>query len=81
MVKHRCFHGPYAWANADFDGLAPSFKAWETRGSRIRRNPFCRRTLGPHIPFSGAKQSGIGVAFAGEGLAELTQPQIINAAV
>jgi acyl-CoA reductase-like NAD-dependent aldehyde dehydrogenase len=37
--------------------------------------------IGPNIPFGGAKQSGIGVEFAEEGLAEFTQLQIINAAV
>lgn len=36
--------------------------------------------LAPNIPFGGAKQSGIGVEFAGEGLAEFTQLQIINEA-
>ncbi|HMN71294.1 MAG TPA: aldehyde dehydrogenase family protein [Rhodoblastus sp.] len=36
--------------------------------------------MAPHIPFGGAKQSGIGVEFAEEGLAEFTQLQIINAA-
>jgi len=35
----------------------------------------------PTIPFGGAKQSGFGVEFAEEGLAEFTQLQIINAAV
>lgn len=34
--------------------------------------------LPPHIPFGGAKQSGIGVEFGDEGLAEFTQAQIIN---
>ena len=37
--------------------------------------------LNPMIPFGGAKQSGFGVEFAEEGLAEYTQLQIINAAV
>jgi len=37
--------------------------------------------MAPHIPFGGAKQSGMGVEFAEEGLAEFTQLQIINAAV
>jgi acyl-CoA reductase-like NAD-dependent aldehyde dehydrogenase len=37
--------------------------------------------IAPHIPFGGAKQSGMGVEFAEEGLAEFTQLQIINAAV
>lgn len=36
--------------------------------------------MAPHIPFGGAKHSGIGTEFAEEGLAEFTQLQIINAA-
>jgi acyl-CoA reductase-like NAD-dependent aldehyde dehydrogenase len=36
--------------------------------------------MAPNIPFGGAKQSGIGVEFAEEGLAEFTQLQIINEA-
>jgi acyl-CoA reductase-like NAD-dependent aldehyde dehydrogenase len=35
--------------------------------------------LAPNVPFGGSKQSGIGVEFAEEGLAEFTQLQIINA--
>ena len=34
--------------------------------------------LAPNIPFGGAKQSGIGIEFAEEGLAEFTQLQVIN---
>lgn len=34
--------------------------------------------IAPNIPFGGAKQSGMGVEFAEEGLAEFTQLQIIN---
>ena len=34
--------------------------------------------VAPHIPFGGAKQSGIGTEFAEEGLAEFTHLQIIN---
>ena len=34
--------------------------------------------LAPNVPFGGSKQSGIGVEFAEEGLAEFTQLQIIN---
>ena len=37
--------------------------------------------LGSHIPFGGAKQSGIGGELGEEGLHEFTQLQIINAAV
>lgn len=36
--------------------------------------------FGPHIPFAGAKQSGIGVEFSEEGLKEFTQLQVINLA-
>ncbi len=36
--------------------------------------------LAPHIPFGGAKNSGMGVELGEEGLAEFTQLQIINAA-
>ncbi|GHF10943.1 aldehyde dehydrogenase [Kordiimonas sediminis] len=36
--------------------------------------------FGPNIPFGGAKQSGIGVEFAQEGLNEFTQVQVINQA-
>ena len=34
--------------------------------------------MAPHIPFGGAKNSGIGTEFAEEGLAEFTQLQVIN---
>ncbi|MBL6749622.1 MAG: aldehyde dehydrogenase family protein, partial [Nevskia sp.] len=37
--------------------------------------------IGPTIPFGGAKQSGIGVEFAQEGLEEFTQLQVINEAL
>lgn len=36
--------------------------------------------FGPGIPFCGAKQSGVGVEFAAEGLAEFTQIQVLNIA-
>jgi acyl-CoA reductase-like NAD-dependent aldehyde dehydrogenase len=36
--------------------------------------------MAPHIPFGGAKNSGLGVEFAEEGLAEFTQLQVINMA-
>lgn len=34
--------------------------------------------IGPGVPFGGAKQSGLGVEFAEEGLHEFTQIQVIN---
>jgi acyl-CoA reductase-like NAD-dependent aldehyde dehydrogenase len=33
------------------------------------------------IPFGGAKQSGIGIEMAEEGLAEFTQPRVVVIAV
>ncbi|MGQ0501722.1 MAG: aldehyde dehydrogenase family protein [Panacagrimonas sp.] len=36
--------------------------------------------IGPNIPFGGAKQSGMGVEFSEEGLAEFTQSQVVNVA-
>ncbi len=36
--------------------------------------------FGPNVPFGGAKQSGIGVEFADEGLREFTQVRVINQA-
>jgi acyl-CoA reductase-like NAD-dependent aldehyde dehydrogenase len=37
--------------------------------------------MAPRIAFGAAKQSGIGVEFVDQGLAEFTQREIINAAV
>lgn len=37
--------------------------------------------VGPNIPAAGAKQSGIGVEFGDEGLAEFTQIQVVNIAL
>jgi len=36
--------------------------------------------FGPHIPLAGAKESGVGVEFGPEGLAEYTQLSVINIA-
>lgn len=36
--------------------------------------------FGPHIPFCGAKESGIGVEFSREGIAEFTQRSVISVA-
>ena len=41
----------------------------------INRHP----DLAHHIPFAGAKQSGLGVEMGDEGLAEFTQLQVISA--
>lgn len=34
--------------------------------------------LGPHIPFGGSKQSGVGVEHAQEGLEEFTQIRVLS---
>lgn len=36
--------------------------------------------LMPNVPFGGAKSSGVGHELGEEGLAEFTQPQMINVA-
>lgn len=37
--------------------------------------------FGPHIPFAGAKQSGLGVEFAKEGMLEFSQPTVVSCAL
>lgn len=34
--------------------------------------------FGPHLPFGGAKQSGLGVEFGEEGVAEFTQLHVVS---
>ncbi len=36
--------------------------------------------IGPHIPMAGYKSSGLGVEQSTEGLAEYTQPRVVNIA-
>jgi acyl-CoA reductase-like NAD-dependent aldehyde dehydrogenase len=36
--------------------------------------------FGPHVPFGGAKESGIGVEFGEEGLMEFSQTAVISIA-
>ena len=36
--------------------------------------------IGPHIPMAGFKQSGLGIEQSAEGLAEYTQPKVVNIA-
>ncbi|CAO3403231.1 aldehyde dehydrogenase family protein [Azospirillum palustre] len=76
-------------ANASPYGLGAS--VWSSNADRAYRVA-CRLEagtvwinthldFGPTIPFGGAKQSGLGVEFADEGLAEFTQLTVINWAI
>jgi|TARA_R110000782_G_scaffold90795_1_gene173952 acyl-CoA reductase-like NAD-dependent aldehyde dehydrogenase len=74
--------------NAGPNGLAGS--VWSTDVERAKQVAYRIHTgtmwinqhldFGPHIPFAGAKQSGIGVEFSEEGLQEFTQLQVVNLA-
>ena len=73
-------------ANATTYGLGASVWSSDIQACPRGREPDRGRNvwinkhldMAPHIPFGGAKQSGIGTEFAEEGLAEFTQLQIIN---
>ena len=88
VIKFSDSEGAIRRANAAPYGLGAS--VWSSDSERARK--VAERIeagtvwinkhldLAPHIPFGGAKQSGIGIEFAEEGLAEFTQLQIINTA-
>ena len=73
-------------ANASAYGLGASVwssdlkRAYEVAGQIEAGTVWINKHLemAPNIPFGGAKQSGIGIEFAEEGIAEFTQLQIIN---
>ncbi|HLN09364.1 MAG TPA: aldehyde dehydrogenase family protein, partial [Xanthobacteraceae bacterium] len=75
-------------ANATTYGLGASVwssdpkRAYEVAGRIEAGTVWINKHLdmAPHIPFGGAKQSGLGVEFGEEGLAEFTQLQVINMA-
>ena len=74
-------------ANASVYGLGAS--VWTSNPERARRLSLAleagtvwvnkAREILPHVPFSGAKQSGLGVEMARQGLEEFTQVKVINA--
>lgn len=76
-------------ANASEYGLAASVwssdraRARDVAGQIVAGTVWINKhiDLDPGIPFAGARQSGLGVEFAEEGLREFTQLKIINAAV
>jgi acyl-CoA reductase-like NAD-dependent aldehyde dehydrogenase len=75
-------------ANATTYGLGASVwssdpqRAYEVAGRLEAGTVWINKHLdmAPHVPFGGAKQSGLGVEFGEEGLAELTQLRVINMA-
>lgn len=88
IIKFKTEEEVLARSNASSYGLGGS--VWSGDRARARRlaegmesgTVWINKHLdfGPGIPFAGAKQSGLGVEFAQEGLEEFTQLQVINAA-
>lgn len=86
VIKVKDEHDAVARANASPWGLGGSVwssnldRAQDT-AKRMEAGTVWINThldVGPHIPFGGAKQSGIGTEFGQDGLEEFTQRQIIN---
>lgn len=88
VIKYSDADDALARANASPYGLGGSIwspdrdKAYELACEMDSGTVWINKHLdfGPNIPFGGAKQSGIGVEFAEEGLYEFTQVQVINEA-
>jgi len=86
LIKYTDSEDVIRRANATTYGLGASVWSSDTKrahevASRIEAGTVWinkHLDMAPHIPFGGAKQSGIGTEFAEEGLAEFTQLQIIN---
>lgn len=86
IIKYSDVDDALARANASIYGLGGS--VWSSNperaaavGQRLQAgtvwiNQHC--AFGPHIPFPPAKESGMGVEWGKEGLAELTAMQVIN---
>jgi acyl-CoA reductase-like NAD-dependent aldehyde dehydrogenase len=88
VIKYRDLEDAIARANASPYGLGGS--VWSSNMERavaVANRLECGTAwinkhieLAAHIPFGGAKASGMGVEMGDEGLAEFTQLQIVNAA-
>lgn len=86
IIKYSDVDDAVARANSSIYGLGGS--VWSSDSERAAAvaqrleagtvwvNQHC--AFGPHIPFPPAKQSGMGVEWGKEGLAELTAMQVIN---
>jgi len=88
IIRFSDVEDALARANASPWGLGGSIwsadreRAYDLAGRMESGTVWINKHLdfGPNIPFGGAKQSGLGVEFAEEGLAEFTQIHVINEA-
>lgn len=88
VIAFRDTDDVIARANASDYGLGASVWSKDTRlaaaiAERIESGQVWvnqHLAIGPHIPMAGFKQSGLGVEQSAEGLAEYTQPKVINIA-
>ncbi len=88
IIKYSDTDDVFARANASPYGLGGSI--WSSDANRATDMALKLQAgtvwinkhidLAPHIPFAGAKQSGLGIEFADEGLAEFTQIRVVNRA-
>ncbi len=86
IIKYSTVEEALEKANSSIYGLGGSIWSSDSqRGAQVAQkleagtvwvNQHC--AFGPHIPFPPAKQSGVGVEWGLEGLAELTAMQVIN---
>ena len=88
VLKYADLDDAVERANRTHYGLGGSvWSADEDRAATVARRLECGTVwvnnhveLAPHVPFGGAKHSGVGVEFGDDGLLEFTQIQIINIA-
>mgnify|MGYP001609523418 FL=1 len=88
VIRYEDEEDALARANASTMGLGGSIWSTDREAARDLAGRMDSGTVwinkhldfGPHVPFGGAKQSGLGVEFAEEGLHEFTQIHVINEA-
>ena len=88
VIKFSDAADAVARANASIYGLGGSIwakdsdKAWDLAGGMESGTVWINKhaDLAPHLPFGGAKFSGVGTELGEEGLKEFTQVQVLNMA-
>jgi len=88
VIKYADAADAIARANASIYGLGGSIwakdseKAWDLAGGMESGTVWINKhaDLAPHLPFGGAKFSGVGTELGEEGLKEFTQVQVLNMA-